>query len=165
MTTTGQPVAVELESPPPPGPAQPPPRRRFGSIRLRGTLTAAVFLAPALITFLLFKFIPMGRAIQMSFHEVRPYLGDVWVGFDNYTRLLSEAEFLTAVWQTVILAVGQTAGSLIVGIVLALLLEGSARHLWIIRTAVFLPTVVALAVVAEVWRVSTTRAKPASSTA
>jgi multiple sugar transport system permease protein len=89
----------------------------------------------------------------MSFHEVRPYLGDVWVGTENYTRVLTEDAFLTAIQQTVVLALGQTLGSLLVGLALALLLEGAARHLWLVRTAVFLPTVVAMAVVAEVWRI------------
>ncbi|GAA4902285.1 multiple sugar transport system permease protein [Stackebrandtia albiflava] len=154
MTTTGHPVTarpVDAEPVPSPGPARR--RRRFGPHALRNLLVAAVFLAPALLIFLAFKFIPMVRAVEMSFHEVRPYLGNLWVGLENYRTLLDSDDFLPAVWHTVVLAVGQTGGSMVVGMVLALLLEGGARHLWFIRTAVFLPTVVALAVIAEVWRV------------
>ncbi|MFC7614150.1 carbohydrate ABC transporter permease [Actinokineospora soli] len=114
---------------------------------------AWLFLAPALVLFTVFKFIPMAHGIQMSFHDVRPYLGDEWVGLDNYARVLTDAVFLTAIKQTVVLAVGQTVGSIVIGLLLALLLEGAARHLWFVRTAVFLPTVVAMAVVAEVWRI------------
>src|SRR6185295_7790668 len=36
--------------------------------------SAWLWLAPALILFALFKFVPMARAISMSFKEVRPYL-------------------------------------------------------------------------------------------
>ncbi|WP_433364863.1 carbohydrate ABC transporter permease [Streptosporangium sp. CA-115845] len=54
---------------------------------------------------------------------------------------------------SVTLAVGTTAGSLLLGFVLALLVEGKARHLWLIRTAAFLPVVVTMAAVAEVWRI------------
>jgi multiple sugar transport system permease protein len=111
------------------------------------------FLLPALILFAVFKFVPMVRAIEMSFHEVRPYLGDQWVGMANYTAVVTDDAFRDAIWHTVLLAVGQTGGSLLIGLVLALLLEGTARHLWFVRTAVFLPTVAAMAVVAEVWRV------------
>ena len=103
--------------------------------------------------FALFKFLPMGRAVAMSLHEVRPYLGDRWVGADNYRQVVTDDAFLAAFWHTVLLAVGQTGGSLLLGLLLALLLEGGSRHLWIIRTAVFLPTVTAMAVVAEVWRI------------
>ena len=130
-----------------------PPRRG----RLRSGLTRHavpwLFLAPALLLFTVFKFIPMIRAVQMSFYDVRPYLGDRWVGGDNYHEVVTDANFLAAIWHTVVLAVGQAGGSLVLGMVLALVLEGHSKHLWIVRTAVFLPTVAAMAVVAEVWRI------------
>jgi multiple sugar transport system permease protein len=131
--------------------------RRFGSgllsYRRGSALTPWLFLAPALIIFATFKFVPMVRAIQMSLNEVRPYLGDRFVGGINYQVIGTDPNFTAAIWHTVILAIGQTAGSMILGLGLALLLEGQARHLWFVRTAVFLPAVIAMAVVAEVWRV------------
>ncbi|MFJ8044081.1 carbohydrate ABC transporter permease [Kitasatospora sp. NPDC096147] len=129
-----------------------PPSRRWHH-RVTPSLTPWLFLAPALVLFALFKFVPAGRAVVMSFHEVRPYLGDRWVGTANYRQVLTDDAFLAAVWHTVLLAVGQTGGSVLLGLALALLLEGQARHLWFVRTAVFLPTVAAMAVVAEVWRI------------
>jgi multiple sugar transport system permease protein len=121
--------------------------------RLRSWLTPWLFLAPALIIFTVFKFVPMIRAINLSFFEVRPYLGDRWVGWDNYRQVLTDPAFLNAIRNTIVLAVCQTGGSILVGLALALLLEGSARHLWLVRTAVFLPVVTAIAVVAELWRI------------
>jgi multiple sugar transport system permease protein len=121
--------------------------------RARASLVAWAFLAPALILFTLFKFVPMARAIRMSLYEVRPYLGDRWVGAQNFRDVVSNDVFLSAIGHTVVLAVGQTVGSLVLGMVLALVLEGSAKSLWFVRTAVFLPTVAAMAVVAEVWRI------------
>jgi multiple sugar transport system permease protein len=120
--------------------------------RLRGYGMAWLFLAPALLLFTYFKFIPMVRAIRLSFYEVL-YKGDVWVGGANYREVVTDASFKQAIRNTVVLAVGQTAGSIVLGLVLALLVEGQARHLWFVRSAVFLPTVAAMAVVAEVWRV------------
>jgi len=93
------------------------------------------------------------RAVRMSLYEVRPYLGDRWTGLDNFATVGGDDTFLRAIWQTVLLAVGQTAGSLVIGLLLALVLEGQARSLWFVRTAVFLPTVAAMAVVAELWRI------------
>lgn len=129
---------------------KPPGRRRW---ELRSWTTAWLFLAPALIIFAVFKFVPMVRAINMSFFEVRPYLGDRWVGWDNYHQVITDPAFRNAIGNTLVLAVFQTGGALVIGLVLALLLEGSARHLWIVRTAAFLPVVTAIAVVAEVWRI------------
>jgi multiple sugar transport system permease protein len=119
----------------------------------RRNLNAWLFLAPALLLFTVFKFVPMVRAIDMSFHVVRPYLGDRWVGLDNYREVLGDSAFRSAANHTLMLAVGETVGSIVVGLLLALLLEGSARHLWVVRTAVFLPTVTAMAVVAALWRI------------
>jgi multiple sugar transport system permease protein len=112
-----------------------------------------LWLAPALLLFTVFKFVPMVRAISMSFKEVRPYLGDRWVGLDNYRQILSDGSFRSAAGHTVVLALGETIGSIAAGLVLALLLEGTAKHLWFVRTAVFLPTVTAMAVVAALWRI------------
>jgi multiple sugar transport system permease protein len=121
--------------------------------RIRGWLIAWLFLLPALLIFTVFKFVPMVRAINMSFFEVRPYLGDRWVGWANYQQVVTDPAFRNAIRNTLVLAVGQTAGSFVLGLMLALLLEGTARHLWFVRTAVFLPVVTAIAVVAEVWRI------------
>lgn len=112
-----------------------------------------LFLTPALLLFLYFKIVPIVQAMKMSLFQVRPYLGDRWIGADNYAEVISGDQFTTAIWHTVVLAVGTTVGSIVVGLVLALLLEGPSRHLWIVRTAVFLPVVTAMAVVAEVWRI------------
>lgn len=120
---------------------------------VRRHYSAWLFLAPALILFAVFKFVPMIRAISMSFKDVRPYLGDQWAGLDNYRSVLTDGSFLSACWHTAVIAVAQTGGSMLVGLILALLLEGTARHLWIVRTAVFLPTVTAMAVVAALWRI------------
>lgn len=115
--------------------------------------TPWLFLAPALILFLYFKFIPMANALTMSFQEVQPYLGNKWVGTDNYATVLQSHGFREAAWHTLVLAAGQTAGSMALGLALALLMEGQSRRLKFVRSAAFLPVVVPLAVVAELWRI------------
>ncbi|GAB4055678.1 carbohydrate ABC transporter permease [Catellatospora paridis] len=138
-----------------PGQSAPPPARarRAGRFNVKAALIPWLFLAPALVIFAMFKFWPMAQAVKMSLYEVRPYLGDRWVGLDNYRQMLTDEDFLAAIGHTIVLAVGQTGGAIVLGMGLALLLEGSARHLWVVRTAAFLPTVAAMAVVAEVWRI------------
>ncbi|WP_331769746.1 sugar ABC transporter permease (plasmid) [Embleya sp. NBC_00888] len=115
--------------------------------------TPWLFLAPALILSLYFKFIPMVNAVTMSFQEVQPYLGNRWVGTDNYSTVLQSHGFREAVWHTIVLAVGQTFGAMALGFALALLMEGQSRRLGFVRSAAFLPVVVPMAVVAELWRI------------
>jgi multiple sugar transport system permease protein len=111
-----------------------------------------LFLAPGLLLALVFKFLPMGKGVWLSFYDVRPFLGDKWVGLDNYTRVLTDHRFQDAIGHTLLLGIGMSLGGIVVGSLLALLLEGQARSLKIIRTAVFLPVVTATAVVGEMWR-------------
>ncbi|MFF7052922.1 carbohydrate ABC transporter permease [Streptomyces griseorubiginosus] len=111
-----------------------------------------LFLAPGLLLALVFKFWPMAKGIWLSFFDVRPFLGDRWIGLDNYTRVLTDHRFQDAIGHTLVLGVGQSVGAIVVGFALALLLEGQARSLKILRTAVFLPAVTATAVVGELWR-------------
>ncbi|MFF5369710.1 carbohydrate ABC transporter permease [Streptomyces sp. NPDC013187] len=111
-----------------------------------------LFLAPGLLLALVFKFLPMGKGVWLSFFDVRPFLGDTWVGLDNYTRVLTDHRFQDAIGHTLVLGIGMSLGGIVVGSALALLLEGQARSLKIIRTAVFLPVVTATAVVGEMWR-------------
>jgi multiple sugar transport system permease protein len=154
MPSTTTPVTAGTPTVPA-GPTPPTTRkpRRRKPWQLKSWSTAWLFLLPALLIFAAFKFVPMVRVINMSFFEVRPYLGDRWVGWDNYEQVLNDPAFRNAIENTIVLAVFQTGGALVLGLVLALLLEGTARHLWIIRTAAFLPVVTAIAVVAELWRI------------
>jgi multiple sugar transport system permease protein len=140
----GQPAA-------PHGPARHDRRPRFRRRRLR-VLVPWLFLAPALVLFSYFKILPMLQGVKMSFYDVRPYLGDRYVGWSNYVEATTQPLFTQAIWQTVILALGTTVGSILLGFLLAILVEGQARHLWLVRTAAFLPVVTTMAVVAEVWR-------------
>ncbi|WP_336627859.1 MULTISPECIES: carbohydrate ABC transporter permease [unclassified Microbacterium] len=112
-----------------------------------------VFLAPALLLFLVFRYIPMVQAVSMSVENVRPYLGNEFVGLANYQTILSSTDFRDATINTLVLALGQTAGSLGVGFLLALLLEGQTGKLSFLRSAAFLPVVVPMAVIAELWRI------------
>ncbi|MFD1543321.1 carbohydrate ABC transporter permease [Nonomuraea guangzhouensis] len=120
--------------------------------RRKVALVPWLFLAPALVLFLYFKYIPMAEGMWLSFFKVQPFLGNEWLGLENYRRVFAEEAFRDATAHTLVYAAGQTAGSILVGFVLALLLEGKARTLWFVRTAAFLPVVTATAVVAEVWR-------------
>jgi len=121
--------------------------------RRRFDVVPWLFLAPAMILFLYFKFIPMAQGVKMSFYEVRSYLGDRWVGMENYKTIVTDERFTNAISNTVLLAAGATVGSMALGLLLALLVEGKARHLWFVRTAAFIPVVTTIAVAAEVWRI------------
>ncbi|MDX3456393.1 sugar ABC transporter permease [Streptomyces sp. ME02-8801-2C] len=128
------------------------PAARGGRRPTKKSLVPWLFLAPGLLLALVFKFWPMAKGVWLSFFDVRPFLGDKWTGLDNYTRVLTDHRFQDAIGHTLVLGLGQSLGAILLGFLLALLLEGQARSLKIVRTAVFLPAVTATAVVGELWR-------------
>jgi multiple sugar transport system permease protein len=111
------------------------------------------FLAPALLVLAVFKFWPTLDGLYLAFFNVRPYLGNQWVGVANFTHAFTDPALGAAVWHTLLDATVTVASSMLAGFLLALLLEGPARHVRIIRTAAFLPVVTAMVVVAEIWGV------------
>jgi multiple sugar transport system permease protein len=121
-------------------------RRMFGS-----RVSPWLFLVPALTFFVLFKFWPVIWGAYLSFFHVRPYLGNIWIGSDNYTRAFQDPDLRDAAWHTLLDAAVSVAGSMLVGFGLALLLESPARHVRLLRTAVFLPAVTAMVAIAELW--------------
>ena len=129
------------------------PRPRKRNMWRRSNWIPWMFLLPGLLFALVFKLYPMLEGFRLSVHKVQPFLGDEFIGLNNYVNVLSDQRFLDAVGHTVIIGVTQAVGALILGTVLALLLEGQARSLWFVRTAVVLPVVTAIAVIAEIWRI------------
>lgn len=125
------------------------PRHRWSRLARRSS--PWLFLAPALVVFGVFKFWPAIHGIYLSFFEVKPYLGNEWIGLDNFTQALSDPDVRSAAWHTVLDAGVTVAASMLVGFFLALLLEGPALTLRIVRTAAFLPVVTAMVVVAQIW--------------
>jgi multiple sugar transport system permease protein len=105
------------------------------------------------VAFSYFKFYPMAKGIYFSLFDVNPYAGNTWVGTDNFTRAFADEELRSAFVHTVVDVVAAVALSALVGFGLALLLQGQARHVKLVRTAAFLPVTCAVAVVAEVWRI------------
>ncbi|MFI0943012.1 carbohydrate ABC transporter permease [Streptomyces sp. NPDC021020] len=113
--------------------------------------TPWLFLAPVLVLFGVFKFWPTLWGMYLSFFEVRPYLGNRWIGWENFTTAFHDPLLRSAVGHTLLDAGVTVAASALLGFGLALLLEGPARHLRLLRTAAFLPVVTAMVAVAELW--------------
>lgn len=116
-------------------------------------ITAAGFLAPALLVLGVFVFYPIASAGHLSltswngFDPVKPF-----IGFDNYVRLSHDPEFWNSLLVTVLYAVGVCALSVLSGLGIALLLDAPLRGLGIYRSIYFLPVVTSSVAAAIVWR-------------
>lgn len=123
--------------------------RRGGS---RRELTALAFLAPALVILGAFVAWPMLEALRLSFTDASGFGRVSFVGFENYVRVFTDPDILSAVLNTLLYTVLFTPTAIVVALVLALLLNDPRLPLRsFFRTALFLPFVVSLAVAAFAW--------------
>lgn len=112
----------------------------------------ALFLAPSLVPLLLFTVGPMVASVGLSTLEWNLLKPPVFVGLDNYDRLLGDAGFREAVVHTVQYVAGYLPIVLVSGLLIALALNQRLRGLALFRTAYFLPVVTSWVVVALMWR-------------
>ncbi|MBC7479295.1 MAG: ABC transporter permease subunit [Pseudorhodobacter sp.] len=80
---------------------------------------AALMVAPQLIIVFTFFYFPTAQALYWAFTLEQPWGGgNTWVGFDNFTTILTDPYYWSSIWVSVVYAVGSTA--LAVGMALTL---------------------------------------------
>lgn len=110
-----------------------------------------LYLAPVIILFVYFKFIPLVRAVEFSFQDVGLMRGNEWIGLENYRSVLGNPAFYNAAGNTIIYAFLVVILSAVLGFMIALLLQGQARITRVVRAIYFIPVVIAVAVAAQIW--------------
>ncbi|MGP4100109.1 carbohydrate ABC transporter permease [Nonomuraea sp. KM90] len=118
----------------------------------RHTLTALVFLVPALVVFGVFSWWPIVRGLLISFQETNLVDPAAWVGLDNFRALFADPLLGTAVANTLVF-VGL---ALLIGfpapLVLAVVLSTVRRGAGVYRFLVYLPVVVPPVVAILLWK-------------
>jgi raffinose/stachyose/melibiose transport system permease protein len=116
-------------------------------------LVGYLYLLPAFAVFLLFVLLPLGHAAYLSlFHWDGLTLGR-WAGLSNYGDVVSDPALRSAFGHALVLIVFYAVLPLLIGLLLAgVMARARVRGLALFRTILFLPQVVALVVVAVMWR-------------
>jgi ABC-type sugar transport system permease subunit len=99
------------------------------------------FLAPSLLVFLFFVFIPLLRSMQLSVHSTNP-LGQMrdFVGLEHYQRLFSDPEFYNSIRVSVTFAFYAVSLTVLGALALSLLGNIRLRGITIFR-AIFSSTI------------------------
>ncbi len=108
-----------------------------------------LFLAPFLITFVVFGCYPILKSLQLSLFATNGPKSHVFIGFSNYRFLVNDADFRTAVWNTLVYAFWSVFFQLPLALGLALLLSQKwVRGRAFFRLAFFSPNLMGQAFVA-----------------
>jgi putative aldouronate transport system permease protein len=121
-----------------------PVRSRSGRLaRFKRDRTLLLLCVPGVLYFVLFFYIPLSGNV-IAFKNYQPFLGvggSDWVGLDNFSNLMSDSMFWTALWNTLQITVIQLVLYFPAPIALALLLNSliGQRVKRLVQTVVYLP--------------------------
>jgi multiple sugar transport system permease protein len=119
--------------------------------RRREQAVAYGFLLPYLVVFVLFRFGPVVAGFLTSFTRWGIVGSPKYIGFSNYEHLLHDPIFATSLKNTLYFVLLSTPSLVLLGLVLALLVNQPLKGRVIARTALFTPYVVMSAVVGVMW--------------
>lgn len=128
--------------------------------RRRGRVAPYVYLAPAMVLFTLFLALPIGYALYLSLRTVKVSglgLGagarqEVWAGLSNYTRALSDPEFLASVGRVGLYGLILVPTMLGLALLFALLLDARRTGAkGFSRVSIFLPYAVPAVIASLLW--------------
>lgn len=134
--------------------AAPPARGRLGE-RSPGEprRIAYLYLLPALLATGLFVLAPLAHSGWLSFYEWDGITVGKWAGLDNYKEVFSDGDLRAAFVHSLVLLGFYAVLPVVVGLLLAATMSRTrVRGLAAFRTILFLPQVIALVVVAVMWR-------------
>ncbi len=135
---------------------QPPPDSRPNRIQAilgRDWKIALVFILPIVVIMAGLILWPFINAILISM-TTRSFITrtDVFVGLDNYARLLKDSDFIRSVNNTVVFTVGSLAFKSVIGMAIALLLNSKLPFRSVLTGVILLPWIVPEVVTALTFR-------------
>ena len=115
---------------------------------------ARLMMAPAVTLLLGWMLVPLAMTLYFSFADYRPLRGtfEPWIGFDNYVRFATSSSFTEAIWTTLILVGSTLVITVVLGVLLAMLLNEPIFGQGIVRILIISPFFVMPTVSALVWK-------------
>lgn len=119
---------------------------------LRTTAIGILFILPYVTIWFLFMVLPIGYGFYISLHEWNPILGSEFIGFDNYTNLLSRDRFWNSFWVTVQFSAYVVPLIIGIGLAFAVMLHNTRiKGAGWVEGAFFFPYLLNVSVVSIVW--------------
>ena len=117
------------------------------------TFAAWLFLAPALILFVIFVLGPIAYSIGLSFTMGSfTRSGVEWVGFRNYDNVFSSPDFWQVLGNTIYFTIATLIPSIAIPLGLAVVLNQVVVGRTLLRTVYFIPSVVSIVAAGLGWR-------------
>lgn len=123
-----------------------------GAALRRALPPGLLFALPFLVLFALFMVWPLVHGVWMSLTDTSLAARDAsFIGLDNYTEALGDAEMWRAMWHTVWFTVVSTVPLVAVALTMALLVYTGLPGQWVWRLAFFAPYLLPVGVIGLLW--------------
>ncbi|HET8522625.1 MAG TPA: sugar ABC transporter permease, partial [Thermomicrobiales bacterium] len=119
--------------------------------RLRKAIPAYLFILPGMALFLVWTLYPLIYAFIMSFAEWNLIKPSRFVGLENYRRAFDDPIFWMALKNTIFYTIVTVPGQMVLGLAIALLLDGPLRARAFFRTLYYIPVVTSWVVVSLIF--------------
>ena len=118
----------------------------------RRYMAAYLMLVPAVVSILVWQYVPILRGTAMAFFDYQILRESTWVGVDNFGDLLFDDAWWLSVWNALRYSFLVIALTFLPPIVLAILLQEVPRGKILFRTIYYLPAVITGLVTVLMWK-------------
>jgi ABC-type sugar transport system permease subunit len=127
-------------------------RALWGRRRVRQSLLIFCFLLPSLAIFLLYRVLPLGWNVVLSFQSWSPMRPARWVGFEHYEEMLFYDDVFWQAFANTLIWIGAAPIAIGLALGIALLVNSDLKGASVYRTIVFLSYPLMTVAVGIVWR-------------
>lgn len=126
-------------------------RSHIRELSQRPAAFAYLMFLPAFMVYALFALYPMMIGLYVSLTDWNGFSAPQWIGLDNYRFALRDDVLRHALWNNVVYSIVVTVVKTVLGLILAVQLNGYLRGTAVFRTIVFLPVTLSFVVVGILW--------------
>ncbi len=123
---------------------------------MKGTPRLALWLLlPSFLFVLVFIFYPISESVRLSFYRMiltLPWLGQQFVGLENFADLLSDPVAMRSLFTTLVFVAVTIPLELILGLGMALVMNEVFRGRGLLRAVVLIPWAIPTVVSSQMWR-------------
>ncbi len=127
--------------------------KKYWSPKVKRNLSSWLLLAPAVILMTMFTVYPIFNNIYLGFCDVG-YRNTTpeWIGMQNYQQLAADPVFWKVIKNTIAFVLMTVIPSMVIGFILALILNSEFRGVRFLRSAFFHPVVMPMIAVSCIWK-------------
>ena len=119
--------------------------------KLKKSKTGYLFILPALLLIFFFIIYPLIDGLVTSFYDWDLIGEKSFIGFRNYAELIKDEVFYKSISNNAIFALSVTVGTIVIGFILAVLLDFRIKGWQIFKVVFFIPVMLSMAVISILW--------------